>query len=101
MSRIEVVSDAGKMWVYEALSGPETSPADTGWVWYIEGPGEKTEPQAVTPADVVGGLKVMVVGEPTTREAVQALTEGMIRALEQRAEELRADEQDAAPFRAR
>jgi hypothetical protein len=101
MNRIEVVNDAGKMWVYEALSGPETSPADTGWVCYIEGQGEKTEPQAVTPADVVGGLEEMVVGEPTTREAVEALTEGMIRNLERRAEELGGGEEDAAPFRAR
>jgi hypothetical protein len=101
MGRIEVVNDAGKMWVYEALSGPETPPADTGWVWYIEGHGEKTEPQAVTPTDVVGGLEQMVAGESTTREAVEAMTNGMIRDLEQRAEDLDAGAEEGAPFRSR
>src|SRR5437773_2663112 len=94
MSRIEVVNDAGRVWVYEALAGEEVSPADTGWIWYIEDEGEKTEPQAVAPADVVAGLEEMVAGDPTTREAVEAMTEGMIRELGKRAQERESAEDD-------
>ncbi len=96
---IIVQGNDGSILTYHAYVDEQDPAGQTGWFLVIEGGSHAVAPQWVTPEEVVGDLDSME--EKTTRESVQALTEGMIDTLEQRAAALEAEGRDGAPVRNR
>jgi hypothetical protein len=85
MDDITIQGEDGSLWRYYAVTGPEFSAAETGWVLTIARPGE-SEPvvQALSVEEVAGDLQAMMPEEGTHDAVVKVLTIGMITSLENR-----------------
>ncbi len=93
-SKIEIPGTDGSLWTYNAVSGSGCPPTEVGWVLAIEGGSQALPDQRLSIEEVIGDLDAMMPGELTTREAVTALTEGMIKTLQEQCDGLRNEGKD-------
>jgi hypothetical protein len=86
---------------YDAVSGPELSAAEIGWILTVIRTGGEPIVQAVTVAEVVGDLRAMIPEGRSSLGAVMALTDEMIESLEERVRACERQGQDARELRER